>query len=196
MKSLALPIAILLSLALHIVAIGTLYSTRLNPPDSLETLVKVTVVETNREEQPQYMAFPKPKTKRQHSNLNTQSPSNSSTNSSSQEFADEVRPEKIASETSLSLPVHNARILLDQPSYPPGSQQRKEEGTVLLELYINSAGTITDVVIKTSSGFAELDAAAVEAAKKAKATPARDASGIEITSKKLIRISFRLSSNP
>ena len=60
-----------------------------------------------------------------------------------------------------------------RPDYPKGARQRGEQGDVILELRVNASGTVDDVKIATSSGFAELDAAAMKAAKAAKFSPAR-----------------------
>jgi protein TonB len=49
------------------------------------------------------------------------------------------------------------------PDYPPTAWQQREQGTVLLRLYIGADGTVARVDIRKSSGVAALDAAAVTA---------------------------------
>ena len=60
-----------------------------------------------------------------------------------------------------------------KPEYPEGARQRGEEGDVTLELDVSANGTVDDVRIVASCGFAELEQAAVQAAKRARFTPAR-----------------------
>ena len=59
-----------------------------------------------------------------------------------------------------------------KPDYPKGARQRGEQGDVVLEIRVGAEGTVGDVKVAVSSGFAELDAAAVKAAKAAKFSPA------------------------
>lgn len=58
------------------------------------------------------------------------------------------------------------------PKYPRGSRQRGEEGVVRLELTIDAFGVVTEVSVAVSSGYGELDEAAVNAVKKAVFNPA------------------------
>jgi len=60
-----------------------------------------------------------------------------------------------------------------KPKYPRGARERHEEGTVTLELRISAEGQVEGVKVVSSCGFAELDSAAVEAARKARFNPAR-----------------------
>jgi TonB family protein len=50
------------------------------------------------------------------------------------------------------------------PVYPPGAQMRAERGTTTIALRISSGGKPVRAVVKSSSGFEDLDKAAVEAA--------------------------------
>ena len=78
-----------------------------------------------------------------------------------------------------------------KPDYPKGARQRGEQGDVILEIRVNSKGTVDDVKVATSSGFAELDEAAVRAAKAAKFSPAR--SGHDpVASTARLKLSFKL----
>ena len=78
-----------------------------------------------------------------------------------------------------------------KPDYPKGARQRGEQGDVILEIRVNAEGTVDDVKVATSSGFAELDEAAVKAAKAAKFSPAR--SGREsVVSTARLKLQFKL----
>jgi len=62
------------------------------------------------------------------------------------------------------------------PRYPKLSKRLREEGTVLLQLLINQNGTVSEVEIKTSSGYPRLDRAAIKAVKRWRYTPASQGS--------------------
>jgi TonB family protein len=51
------------------------------------------------------------------------------------------------------------------PNYPPLSRRLKEQGLVMLTVYVNASGRAEQVTIKKSSGFSRLDSAAIEAVK-------------------------------
>ena len=78
-----------------------------------------------------------------------------------------------------------------KPDYPKGARQRGEQGDVILEIRVNAEGTVDDVKVSTSSGFAELDEAAVRAARAAKFSPAR--SGRDpVASTARLKLQFKL----
>ena len=78
-----------------------------------------------------------------------------------------------------------------KPDYPKGARQRGEQGDVVLEIRVNEKGTVDDVRVASSSGFAELDEAAAKAAKGAKFSPAR--SGREpVASTVRLKLQFKL----
>ena len=78
-----------------------------------------------------------------------------------------------------------------RPDYPKGARQRGEQGDVILEIRVNAEGTVDDVKVATSSGFIELDEAAVKAAKAAKFSPAR--SGHDpVASTARLKLQFKL----
>ena len=78
-----------------------------------------------------------------------------------------------------------------RPDYPRGARQRGEQGDVALEVDVNEAGTVDDVRVVASSGFAELDAAAVAAVRKARFVPGRSGSAA-VSSSVGLKLSFRL----
>ena len=78
-----------------------------------------------------------------------------------------------------------------RPDYPKGARQRGEQGDVILEIRVNAEGTVDDVKIAESSGFVELDEAAVKAARAAKFSPAR--SGHDpVASMARLKLQFKL----
>ena len=78
-----------------------------------------------------------------------------------------------------------------RPDYPKGARQRGEQGDVILEIRVNAEGAVDHVKVAVSSGFAELDEAAVRAAKGAKFSPAR--SGHDpVASTARLKLQFKL----
>ena len=78
-----------------------------------------------------------------------------------------------------------------RPDYPKGARQRGEQGDVILEIRVDEEGAVDHVKVATSSGFAELDEAAIRAAKAAKFSPAR--SGHDpVASTARLKLSFKL----
>lgn len=59
------------------------------------------------------------------------------------------------------------------PSYPAASRRLREEGKVLLRIFVKADGSVGEVVVSRSSGHARLDDAAVQAVKRWKLIPAR-----------------------
>ena len=89
----------------------------------------------------------------------------------------------------LDAPPHPKRNI--RPDYPKGARQRGEQGDVILEIRVNAEGTVDDVKVVVSSGFAELDEAAVKAARTAKFSPAR--SGHDpVASTARLKLQFKL----
>ncbi len=78
-----------------------------------------------------------------------------------------------------------------KPDYPKGARQRGEQGDVILEIRVNAEGTVDGVKVAVSSGFSELDEAAIKAAKAAKFSPAR--SGHDpVASTARLKLQFKL----
>ena len=59
------------------------------------------------------------------------------------------------------------------PRYPEKARLRKQEGTVLLDVRVRTDGTSEDVRVLSSSGYALLDGAALEAVRKWRFVPAK-----------------------
>jgi protein TonB len=79
------------------------------------------------------------------------------------------------------------------PSYPPASRHAGEQGTVMLRVRVAVDGSASRVTVEKSSGSPHLDAAALEAVKAWRFTPARR--GAEaVESWMLVPVVFRLES--
>lgn len=62
------------------------------------------------------------------------------------------------------------------PSYPPLSTRAREEGRVLLHVFVEASGLAGRVELRTSSGFERLDRSAMAAVKRWKFVPAKQGS--------------------
>lgn len=78
-----------------------------------------------------------------------------------------------------------------RPEYPRLSRLRGEQGDVIVEIVVNERGTVDEVTVVASSGYSELDAAAVKAAKAAKFNPAK-ADGAAVRSTARLTLNFQL----
>lgn len=59
------------------------------------------------------------------------------------------------------------------PVYPAVSRRLREQGRVLFDVYILPDGTVGEIKLKRSSGFARLDEAALEAVRRWRYVPAK-----------------------
>ncbi|MEC4747196.1 energy transducer TonB [Methylomicrobium sp. Wu6] len=74
----------------------------------------------------------------------------------------------------LTLPNLNADYLDNPaPRYPRDARERGERGKVLVRALINTDGTVAELSMRKSSGYASLDESALEAVKKWRFVPAR-----------------------
>ena len=78
-----------------------------------------------------------------------------------------------------------------RPRYPDGARQRREQGNVELEIHVKDDGSVGDVKVVSSSGFGELDDAAVRAVRTARFTPAKSG-GSAVASTARLTLTFRL----
>ena len=78
-----------------------------------------------------------------------------------------------------------------KPDYPKGARQRGEQGSVVLEIEVAADGSCAAARVVSSSGFAELDAAAVAAAKAARFSPAKS-DGHPVASSARLTLAFKL----
>ena len=79
-----------------------------------------------------------------------------------------------------------------RPEYPKASRQRGEEGDVVVVLSINAQCHVDSASVAESSGYQELDAAAVRAANKARFSPAKRGR-TAVASEARVTITFRLT---
>jgi protein TonB len=79
-----------------------------------------------------------------------------------------------------------------EPAYPSASRRAGEEGTVRLKVLVDERGRPRDVQVAKGSGFARLDAAAIEAVKKWRFIAATDG-GNAIAAWTQVAITFRLT---
>lgn len=79
------------------------------------------------------------------------------------------------------------------PEYPALARRKGEQGRVLLKVLVSETGMAEKVQVDTSSGFAKLDQAAVEAVKKWSFIPARR-SNQAVSAYVLVPIKFSLNS--
>ena len=87
-------------------------------------------------------------------------------------------------------PVSRDRVI--KPHYPQGARRRGEEGTVVLDVRVGTDGMPSSVALVKSSGYAELDAAALRAAQKSRFRPGtRNHVPVEATAR--LPITFRLT---
>ena len=78
-----------------------------------------------------------------------------------------------------------------KPKYPEGARRRGEQGDVVLELAVDARGGVADVKVVGGCGFAELEHAAVSAARRARFRPARRG-GASVPSSARLTLTFRL----
>jgi protein TonB len=84
-------------------------------------------------------------------------------------------PHKQATTLAAAVTKPVAASYLDNPPprYPEKARLRKQEGTVLLDVRISTDGTSEDVRVLSSSGYALLDRAALEAVRQWRFVPAK-----------------------
>lgn len=83
-------------------------------------------------------------------------------------------------------------VVAPAPLYPVVSRRNQEQGTVTLRVQVRADDSVGFVDVKTGSGFARLDAAAVEAVKRAKFSAAKTRSGKGADSVLVVPITFKL----
>lgn len=80
-----------------------------------------------------------------------------------------------------------------EPIYPSAARRAGEEGTVRLKVLVDEKGRPKDVAVATSSGFARLDQAAMEAVRKWRFVAATDGTSA-VAAWTQVAITFRLTS--
>ena len=94
---------------------------------------------------------------------------------SSTSGAASTRP-ALASPAAVVLPASDADYLHNPPpAYPRMSRRMGEQGTVLLRVFISTEGRAEKAEIRTSSGYARLDEAALETVQRWRYVPGKRA---------------------
>ena len=89
--------------------------------------------------------------------------------------------------------VEQVRVLVPPaPEYPNLSKRLGERGTVQLYMHLLADGTVGEVRVQRSSGYARLDKSALEASTTLKFTPARTRSGKVVDTWAILPVDFRL----
>jgi protein TonB len=79
-----------------------------------------------------------------------------------------------------------------QPAYPAAAQKAGERGTTIVAVYVNAVGNPYKVLLSETSGYADLDRAAVEAVRSWHFVPATK-SGTAVSEWTAVGIQFNLS---
>ncbi|EIT69497.1 energy transducer TonB [Hydrocarboniphaga effusa] len=90
-----------------------------------------------------------------------------------------------------SEPAHVIPDTCAQPVYPPEAQAAGIKGSALLTISVAIDGRVENVSVKQTSGNAQLDAAAVEAMKQCRFSPATK-NGAPVASQNALRYTFRI----
>ena len=77
------------------------------------------------------------------------------------------------------------------PVYPRWARRKGHEGDVTVEVFVAAAGGIAHAAVVTSSGYAELDEAALVAVRSARFTPATE-DGVSVRGELRLTFAFRL----
>jgi protein TonB len=92
----------------------------------------------------------------------------------------------------ITLPTPDARHPLSQPAYPASARRTGAEGTVELALLVLENGRIGEAKVAHSSGFSELDEAAVKEALRAWHLIPQRVDGVAVSAWHNIAVTFRL----
>ncbi|MBT9526130.1 MAG: TonB family protein [Rhizobacter sp.] len=83
-------------------------------------------------------------------------------------------------------------VVAPTPVYPTASRRNQEQGTVMLRVQVRADDSVGFVDVKTGSGSARLDAAAVEAVRRAKFAAAKTKSGKGVDSVLVVPVTFKI----
>ena len=100
-----------------------------------------------------------------------------------------ANPSRAAGESLCNRPGY---LTNPKPDYPPEARRRKQQGLVVLNVFITGEGRPQRVEVAQSSGHALLDAAALEAVRQWRFSPAR-IGNLPIASQVEVPIRFKLS---
>ena len=91
-------------------------------------------------------------------------------------------------------PEQDPAHMVTQPLYPPGSVERREEGSIILKFVVSANGSVKPgtIQVEESTGFPELDASAVQEARSWRFLPGME-NGYPVESEHQFRVVFELS---
>ncbi len=101
-------------------------------------------------------------------------------------------PNASAQKSAITKPVAANYLNNPAPEYPRSARKRGQEGTVLLDVRVSTAGTPKQVLLERSSGHHLLDRAALAAVQNWKFVPARRGSKL-IEANVVVPIEFRIN---
>lgn len=78
------------------------------------------------------------------------------------------------------------------PDYPPAALRLEQQGQVMVKLRVLASGAAADVQVRSSSGYALLDEAALRYLHGARFVPAQDRSDLPVDSLVIVPIRFVL----
>ena len=79
-----------------------------------------------------------------------------------------------------------------EPSYPESLRQQRIEGRVAVRMLVLEDGSVGDADVVSSSGYGEMDAAALDAVRQWQFVPARHEGGGAVRCRTTLSVSFRL----
>lgn len=85
-----------------------------------------------------------------------------------------LSPELNLSGAQAAKHVASVECHIPQPTYPARAKRLGEQGTVRLRITLDTAGRVSQVVVEASSGFDDLDTAALEAVRAGHCAPYRE----------------------
>lgn len=107
------------------------------------------------------------------------------------------KTEEVA-ETATASPVEQAKVVSDPvalnkivPVYPRLARRKGHEGSVVVDVSISQDGSVSEANVFSSSGHKELDAAAIDAVRNAKFSPATE-NGASVDGRLRLTLDFRL----
>lgn len=90
------------------------------------------------------------------------------------------------------LNLHAGYLSNPKPDYPAEARRQQQQGVVRLSVEVDAEGRAAEVDLARSSGFPLLDAAAIQAVRRWRFTPAR-AAGLPVSSRVEVPVHFSLS---
>ncbi|MFN6251358.1 MAG: TonB family protein [Acetobacteraceae bacterium] len=96
--------------------------------------------------------------------------------------------ESLSSDSPMSPPI---ALRIGRPAFPEISRRHGQQGTVLLELRVDSYGRVADILVVESSGFRALDEAAMQGLRDSAFRPAQRG-GLPVAASIIHPVHFRL----